>query len=145
MFQIPQGRRLQSRNRGLSQWVPMRKPTIIERDGKPEYAILEYSEYERLVSAAEDAADLTALAALDADDREEDLPDEMVTRLLAGENPIRVWREHRGLTGRQLAQEVDVQQSYISQIETGKREGTLGVLRRIAAALVITLDDLYPA
>ena len=123
----------------------MSKPTIIERDGKPEYAILEYSEYERLLAAAEDAADLAALAALDLDDREEDLPDEMVARLLGDENPVRVWREYRGLTGRQLAQEVDVQQSYISQIETGKREGTIDVLRRIAAALGITLDDLYPA
>ncbi len=93
----------------------MSKPTIIERDGKPEYAILEHSEYERLVAAAEDAADLSALAALDADNSEEDLPDEMVARLLTGENPIRFWREHRRMTGRQLAQAVAVQQSYISQ------------------------------
>ncbi len=123
----------------------MSKPTIIERDGKPEYAILEYSEYERLVAAAEDAADLAALAALDADEIEDDLPNEMVARLLASENPIRVWREHRGMTGQQLAEAVAVQQSYISQIETGKREGMVDVLRRIATALGVTLDDLYPA
>ncbi len=123
----------------------MSKTTIIERDGKPEYAVLEYSEYERLVAAAEDGADVAALEALDADDTEEDLPDEMVTRLLAGDNPIRVWREHRGMTGRRLAEAVDIQQSYISQIETGKREGTIDVLRRIATALGVTLDDLYPA
>ncbi len=123
----------------------MTKTTIIERDGKPEYAVLEYSEYERLVAAAEDAADIAALATLDGDDTEEDLPDEMVARLLAGDNPIRVWREHRGMTGRRLAEAVDIQQSYISQIETGKREGTIDVLRRIATALGITLDDLYPA
>lgn len=122
----------------------MSKVTIIERDGKPEYAVLEYPEYERLVAAAEDSADLVALARLDADDSEEDLPDEMVARLLAGDNPIRVWREHREMTGQQLADAVDIQQSYISQIETGKREGTVDVLRRIAAALGITLDDLYP-
>ena len=123
----------------------MTKTTIIERDGKPEYAVLEYSEYERLVAAAEDAADIAALATLDGDDTEEDLPDEMVARLLAGDNAIRVWREHRGMTGRRLAEAVDIQQSYISQIETGKREGTIDVLRRIATALGITLDDLYPA
>ncbi len=82
----------------------MTKTTIIERDGKPEYAVLEYSEYERLVAAAEDAADIAALATLDGDDTEEDLPDEMVARLLAGDNPIRVWREHRGMTGRRLAE-----------------------------------------
>ncbi len=123
----------------------MSKVTIIERDGKPEYAVLEYPEYERLVAAADLAADFAALAALDADADEEDLPDEMVARLVGGDHPVRVWREHRGMTGRQLADAVAVRQSYISQIETGKREGTIDVLRRIAAALGITLDDLYPA
>ncbi len=123
----------------------MSKTTIIERDGKPEYAVIEYSEYERLLAVAEDAADIAALEALDADESEEYLPDEMVGRLVAGENPIRVWREHRGMTGRALADAVDVRQSYISQIETGKREGTIDVLRRIATALGVTLDDLYPA
>ncbi len=123
----------------------MSKTTIIERDGKPEYAVIEYSEYERLMAVAEDAADVAALEALDADESEEYLPDEMVGRLVAGENPIRVWREHRGMTGRDLADAVDVRQSYISQIETGKREGSIDLHRRIAAALGITLDDLYPA
>ncbi len=123
----------------------MSKTTIIERDGKPEYAVIEYSEYERLMAVAEDAADVAALEALDADESEEYLPDEMVGRLVAGENPIRVWREHRGMTGRALADAVDVRQSYISQIETGKREGSIDLHRRIAAALGITLDDLYPA
>ena len=87
----------------------MSKTTIIERDGKPEYAVLEYSEYEKLLAAAEDATDTAALAALDADETEEALPDEMVARFLAGDNPIRVWREHRGMTGRQLAEAVDNQ------------------------------------
>jgi DNA-binding XRE family transcriptional regulator len=123
----------------------MSKTTIIERDGKPEYAVIEYSEYERLLAVAEDAADVAALEALDADESEEYLPDEMVARLVAEENPIRVWREHRGITGQDLADAVDVKQSYISQIETGKREGTIDVLRRIATALGVTLDDLYPA
>ncbi len=31
----------------------MSKTTIIERDGKPEYAVLEYAEYERLLAAAD--------------------------------------------------------------------------------------------
>jgi len=123
----------------------MTKATIIERDGKPLYAVIEYDEYQRLVAAAEDAADIAALQALDAESNEEDLPDEMVSRLLAGDNPIRVWREHRGMTGRRLAAAAGVQQSYISQIETGKRDGSIDVVRRIATALGIGLDDLYPA
>mgnify|MGYP001767285755 CR=1 FL=1 len=33
----------------------------------------------------------------------------------------------------------------VSQIETGKRSGSLDTLTRLAAALGVTLDDLAPA
>ena len=49
----------------------------------------------------------------------------MVDRILNGENLVRVWREHRGLTVSALAQMAGIAQPYLSQIETGKREGTL--------------------
>lgn len=123
----------------------MTKPVIIEKDGKPEYAVLPWNDYVRLTAAAENAVDAAALEAFDTDDDGERVPDEMVTRLLGGDNPVRVWREHRGMKGKELAAAAGIQPSYLSQIETGDREGSLGVLRRIAAALGCTLDDLYPA
>ncbi len=33
-------------------------------------------------------------------------------------------------------------QAFLSQIETGKRDGTIDTLRRIAAALRVSLDEL---
>lgn len=107
--------------------------------------VLPEREYEALVAAVEDAADHAAVAefrAREAAGETEMIPAEIVNRLLAGENPVRVWRSHRGLTVTELAEKAGVAQPYLSQIETGKRDGTLETMRRIAAALGVTLDDL---
>ncbi len=41
-----------------------------------------------------------------------------------------------------LAAKVGVTKGYLSQIENGRTSGTLDLLRRLAAALGVTLDDL---
>jgi hypothetical protein len=74
----------------------------------------------------------------------EALPDEIAGRLLAGESPVRVWREYRGLSLRALAALAHVSPSALSDLETGKSEGRTRVLRRLAVALGISLDDLVP-
>ncbi len=91
----------------------------------------------------EKAADLAALAEARARD-EESFPLKMVERLHAGEHPIKVYREHRGLTQKGLAEIVNLGGMYISQIETGRRVGSTRTLRRIARALTADLDDLTP-
>jgi ribosome-binding protein aMBF1 (putative translation factor) len=50
---------------------------------------------------------------------EELIPAEVVDALLEGENPIRVWRQHRGLTQQQLADMAEISAPYLSQIESG--------------------------
>lgn len=107
--------------------------------------ILSEADYTALIEAAEDAADRAALAQFRqrlAVGEEELIPAEIVDRLLGGENRIRVWREHRGLTVAALAARAGIAQPFLSQIETGKRDGTVETLRRIADALSLTLDDL---
>lgn len=101
--------------------------------------------YDKLVEAAEDAADLAAIARFErrlAAGEEELIPSEMVDRILSGENLVRVWREYRGLTVAALAEKAGITQPYLSQIETGKREGTLQTMKKIAEALKVGLDDL---
>src|SRR3546814_9718952 len=66
----------------------------------------------------------------------------MVDRLLAGENPIRVWREHRGMSASQLAERAGLSQAYVSQLETGRRDGTVAALGALARALGLDIDDL---
>jgi DNA-binding XRE family transcriptional regulator len=62
--------------------------------------------------------------------------------ILDGENPVKVWREYRDMTQQELAQAAGISASYLSQIETGKREGTTAVLQAIARAMNLTLDDV---
>lgn len=52
-------------------------------------------------------------------------------------------RKSRGLTQEQLAQQVELQTQTISAYETGVRSPTVGVLRRIAAALNCSIGDLF--
>jgi len=101
--------------------------------------------FERLREAAEMAEDVAAYDEFKrrlAAGEEELIPSAVVDRILAGENLVRVWREHRGLTVAALAEKAGITQPYLSQIETGKREGTLQTMKKIAEALKIGLDDL---
>jgi len=59
--------------------------------------------------------------------------------------PVRVWREHRGLSLRSLAARVGTSPSALSDKETRKSEGCLAILRRIAGILAVNLDDLIPS
>lgn len=73
---------------------------------------------------------------------EETFPAYLVRELLESEHPIRVWRKYRGLTLQELATHVQISKSYLSQIESGTRPGSLNILKRIATELQLTLDDL---
>lgn len=73
---------------------------------------------------------------------QESVPAEIVDRLLAGENPVKIWREYRGLSQRALASDAGLNFAYLSQIETGVRKGTVETMKKLARALSVDLDDL---
>ena len=72
----------------------------------------------------------------------ERVPAAVVRRLAAGEAPLRVWREHRGLTLRALAATVGISPAMLSEMETGKKEGSVRTLMSLSRALSVDLDDL---
>jgi DNA-binding XRE family transcriptional regulator len=118
---------------------------IIKKDGAPEYAIIPYKEYECLVERAEmleDIQDYDVAKLAIEQGKEERVPADVVNRIIDGENPIRVWREHRGLSASRLADACKVTVSAISQIESGKRKPSLDTLKAIAGALTVDVDDL---
>jgi DNA-binding XRE family transcriptional regulator len=116
---------------------------IIEKNGKPEWAVIPFSEYQRLVHKAELAEDNRDFDAA-ASGASELVPAEVLDRLLNNENPLLVWRKHRGLTQHQLAKKTGVAKGYISQIENGKRTPSISVLKAIAAALLVDFEDVMP-
>lgn len=73
---------------------------------------------------------------------EELIPSQIAYAILDGENPIKVWREYRGMTQQAVADNAGISKPYLSQIETNKRTGTKEVLLAIAKALKVTLDDI---
>ena len=103
------------------------------------------TEYDRLVEIAEDAADARAVEEFKAKlarGEEEMLPSEFVDRLLDGENPIRLWREHRGMSLNELALKADMHRTALSRVEHGHRGVRVETLKGIADALSVTMDDL---
>ena len=118
---------------------------VIERNGKPEWAVVPYDTYLQLVEQAETLQDIrdydSAKAALERGD-EELIPSEVVYALMDGQNPIKVWREYRGLQQAQVAQAAGISIPYLSQLESGKRKGSTEVLGAIAKALNLSLDDI---
>jgi hypothetical protein len=73
---------------------------------------------------------------------QETVPDAVVARLIEGQNPITVWREHRGMTLRALAEATGLDPGYLSQLENRKRVGPVATMKKLAAALRLNLDDL---
>jgi DNA-binding XRE family transcriptional regulator len=93
----------------------------------------------------EDERDAAALrlAVVDPGDL---VPMEVVDRLMAGEPPLRVWREHCGLTLDDLAAAAAVPQIFITDIENGRTiasESNLP-LADVATVLHINVSDLLP-
>jgi DNA-binding XRE family transcriptional regulator len=101
----------------------------------------------QLLERLEDAEDLRAYDRAKAEPSagdNESIPAAVVDRLSAGESPLRVWREHRGLTQQALADATGLGKSYVSQLESGTKTGTISTLRALAQALQLALDDLTP-
>ncbi|MFD1103463.1 helix-turn-helix transcriptional regulator [Sphingobium olei] len=118
---------------------------IVEIAGQ-KIAMLPMDDYQRLVDIAEDKADVHA--SIEAERRaregEEYIPSEILDRILAGENALRVWRNYRGLTQGVLGGQVGCTSEHLSMVETGRRQASAQLWRRLAAALSVDLDDIMP-
>jgi DNA-binding XRE family transcriptional regulator len=108
------------------------------------------SEYEALIKRLEQAEDNAALDRLEKRIEDEGfsaatadyLSGELVGRLIAGEHPVRIWRTHRGLTRGALAAAAGVSPSYLTEIETRRKPGSLDAMIKLSAALKVSLDDI---
>jgi hypothetical protein len=115
---------------------------------KGEVAILPRKDYETLVAKAAEADEDAGTARLVARARKEIaegdavIPFDVVNRIANGENAIRVIREWRDVTQLYLAFKTHLGQGYISDLENGRRKGTVAALKEIARVLKVPLDLL---
>jgi DNA-binding XRE family transcriptional regulator len=130
-----------------SQFSP---PQRIRTPSGEEMVILPAKDYDALIETLregiEDAADIAAANAVMArieSGEESTIPLDVVKKMRK-ENRIKVLREHREMTQKQLAEAAGTDPMYISQLETGRARGGLDVLRNVAKALKVDLDMLIP-
>jgi DNA-binding XRE family transcriptional regulator len=113
---------------------------IVERAGQ-RFVLVPEKTYERMIEDLDDLDDIRAYDRAVAKPLTF-VPSALVDRILAGESPIRVWREHRGLTQQQLADKAGLSKPYVSQIESKARVPSLDAMKRIATALGTDVDAL---
>jgi len=118
---------------------------VIEKDGKPLYAVIPFEDYESLLLAARTAGEDQSIAAIRAsiDGGEETYPLEFAEKLIDTDSKLREWRKYRGMTQVQLAEKASLSQGAIATIERGKRTPNMDTARRLALTLQCDIDDLF--
>ncbi len=94
---------------------------VISRDGKPEYAVVPWAEYQRLLQAA---------------GRNQPVPDSGPA--LASLRELKALREQAALSLEDVAREAGISPHYLEMIESGEREVSDVLKRTLARALNVT-------
>lgn len=110
------------------------RKTVI--DGQS-YVLVPEEDYEDLIDGIEAEKIMARIHA-----GEETWPAALVYELWETDSRIRTFRNYRGMTVSALAEAAAISQPYLSEIEAGKKTGSVDVLKRIAKALNVDLDDL---
>ena len=96
-------------------------------------------EYDDLIERNSRLEDM--LAAQDADDGVR-VPHQVALDIMRGKGPILAFRQHQGITLKELSERTGIASGYISEIERGLKPGSASALARIAGALGTTIDVL---
>ena len=70
------------------------------------------------------------------------IPHAAALAIIDGASPIRAFRDRGELTLRELAERAGISLSYLSEIEHGRKPGSVAALSRIADALGTSIDAL---
>jgi len=116
-------------------------PQLIPPSGKPEYVVLPFDEFKKIISIVEALEDIKAIKKY-REDKRAPIPHDKLRRIAKGESPVKVFREHHELSQSDLAREVGVSRQYICQLESKERKGSASVLKKIAVILDVDLEDL---
>ncbi len=105
--------------------------TITAKDGtRRSKKIVTRAEFNVLIARLEEVEDsLTVLRAQAKGISKDAMSAALIARLLAGEHPLRLWREQRGMTLAQLSRAVGVAAGYLNEIENGKKPGSAATLK----------------
>lgn len=104
-----------------------------------ETVTLTREEYDALLERTAELEDRLAASEAAEDAR---VPHEVALAIMNGASPVRAFRDHHGLTLRDLSERSGVAASYLSEIEQGHKPGSIRALTRIAESFGIAVDAL---
>jgi ribosome-binding protein aMBF1 (putative translation factor) len=123
-------------------------PVMTKGPQGDDIVILSRTEYDQLIAAtnedARDAETLRRSIARVKSGEEEIFTSAEVDAFLAAKTPLAFFRKKRGMNQDTLAKRAGITQSYLSEIEIGRKSGDIRTLRKLAAALKVSLDSLVP-
>lgn len=103
------------------------KYDLLHIQGKP-YVLVPLHDYRELTSASV---------------AESALPDDILDQLSAGQDhPLKIIRTHRGMTQAELATASGISRPYLTEIETGKKDGSIRAMKALAQALNVDVGHL---
>lgn len=72
-----------------------------------------------------------------------DLPSDILDALAAKqESPVKILRKHRGMTQAELAKKAGLSRPYLTEIETGKKDGSIRAMKSLATILKVSVGIL---
>jgi DNA-binding XRE family transcriptional regulator len=116
--------------------------SFIEDSHGKKAVILSIEVYEEIREKLEEFEDINAYREVKRE-LQDNFPLLIVEKLILGEeSKIKVLREHRGYSVTKLAREVEISESYLSQIENKKRKGNIDLYKKLSKILKVDLDFL---
>ncbi|MBT9428932.1 helix-turn-helix domain-containing protein [Candidatus Symbiopectobacterium endolongispinus] len=92
---------------------------IHDKNGVPEYAVVPYELYKRLIANSDDDALYESLPYTSNNDDDVTIPHEVVSIHIDQDVSIQAaWRIHRGLSQQDVASALDMTQAAVSQLES---------------------------
>ncbi len=118
----------------------------IHNEGQSSASVtMPYRDYKRLVDRQEELEDIIRLNTIKhrvESGMEECFPSDLVHRIAGGENPVKAFREYRELTQEKLARLSGISRPFLTEIELGKKEGSVNTLKKLAHILEVEIGDL---
>ncbi|MBN1141981.1 MAG: helix-turn-helix transcriptional regulator [Deltaproteobacteria bacterium] len=114
---------------------PIRKiePQIIEKDGKPVFAVIPFDQFVELKKVADIYI---------SDESELTIPHEVVKAIISGDTMIKAWREYLGMTQGGLAEKAGMTQPAVAKLEKPGSAPRRATLKKLADAMGISVEQL---
>ena len=113
--------------------------------GNKRYAMIPMDEYEDMMDDLQDMQEIGEILEIHRQIKTGEMPTypaSVVNALINGVNPVKVYREHKGLTQQELADKIGKSVAMIRKIENGESEASVSTMKAIANVLDTDVDSL---